>query len=363
MRNRNKLVFRLTVFFLATLVAVSSLSALTVRAETKLKVLNAGSLMVPFKKIEEEFEESHPDVDVQIEGHGSIQVMRHVTEIHDKVDVTAVADYSLIPLLMYETNLPGTDKAYADWYIEFATNNLGLAYTESSEYSDEINSENWYEIILRDGVNFGMSDPRMDACGYRALILTRLAEDYYGDPELFEKMIGDSFKNYKINSVDVAGLKKILVPQILQPKPRKVTLRGSSINLLAPLEAGGVDYGFQYESVARQHALKFLHLPPEINLGSKKFAESYSQVEVKLDYQRFSSVDPVFTGRRLTYGITIPENAPHPELAREFVEFVVTKPGKGIMENTYHPTLDPLVTDNMEGLPGTLRNLDITESS
>lgn len=363
MKNGNSVDLKLTVFFLVFALTVISLSGLTAEAETKIKVLNAGSLMVPFNKIEEKFEETHPEVDVQIEGHGSIQVMRHVTEIHDKVDVTAVADYSLIPLLMYETDVPGTDKAYADWYIEFATNNLGLAYTESSEYSDEINADNWYEIILRDGVNFGMSDPRMDACGYRALILTRLAEDYYGDPELFEKMIGDSFKNYKINSVDVAGMKKILVPQILQPKPRKVTLRGSSINLLAPLEAGGVDYGFQYESVARQHDLKFLHLPPEINLGSEKYADTYNEVEVKLDYQRFSSVNPVFTGRRLTYGITIPENAPHPELAREFVKFVVTEPGKEIMENNYHPTLDPLVTDNMEGLPGILRNLDITESS
>ncbi len=334
----------------------------TATAKTELKVLNAGSLMVPFDRIEDKFEETHPDVDVQIEGHGSIQVVRHVTEIHDRVDVTAVADYSLVPLLMYETNLPNSDKPYADWYIKFATNNLGLAYTETSSYSEEITADNWYEVLLRDDVNFGMSDPRMDACGYRALMLTRLAEDYYGKPDLFGNLITDSFKNYPIESVDLAGMEKILVPRILQPRSRLLTMRGSSINLLAPLEAGGVDYGFQYESVARQHGLSFLRLPPQINLGSEEYSENYRKVQVKLDYQRFSSVSPVFTGRRLLYGITIPENAPHPELAREFVEFVLTEPGREVMENSNHPTLEKPAVDGMENLPEQLKELNLKEA-
>ncbi|MFV9677306.1 MAG: substrate-binding domain-containing protein, partial [Methanosarcinales archaeon] len=102
--------------------------------QTKLKVIYAGSLIVPFEEIEKQFESQHPGVDVQIEGHGSIQVIRQVTDIHKEVDVLAVADYSLIPDMMYATP-SGED--YTDWYVKFATNQMVIAYNNQSKYADE----------------------------------------------------------------------------------------------------------------------------------------------------------------------------------------------------------------------------------
>ncbi|MBS3826003.1 tungstate ABC transporter substrate-binding protein WtpA, partial [Candidatus Bipolaricaulota bacterium] len=48
--------------------------------KTNLKVFHAGSLSIPFKQIEKKFEVSHPDVDVQLEAHGSVVAIRQVTE-------------------------------------------------------------------------------------------------------------------------------------------------------------------------------------------------------------------------------------------------------------------------------------------
>ena len=48
-----------------------------------------------------------------------------------------------------------------------------------------------------------------------------------------------------------------------------ILLRGASIQLIALLESGDLDYGFEYESVIRQHGLKLLSLPDEVNLGGK----------------------------------------------------------------------------------------------
>jgi hypothetical protein len=56
--------------------------------------------------MERAFEEKRPDVDVLMEGHGSIQCVRHVTELEELADVVAVADYALIPMMMYETSIP-----------------------------------------------------------------------------------------------------------------------------------------------------------------------------------------------------------------------------------------------------------------
>ena len=61
--------------------------------------------------MEADFEKANPNVDVQIQGHGTIQVIRHVTELNYKVDVMLVADYSLIPRMMYPTINPNTTKA------------------------------------------------------------------------------------------------------------------------------------------------------------------------------------------------------------------------------------------------------------
>jgi len=133
--------------------------------------------MVPFARIEKEFESQNPDIDVEIQAHGSIQVIRQVTELGQDVDVVAVADYSLIPMLMYATKMPD-GKPYADWYIKPATNTMVLAYTPQSKYASEINADNWYQIVSRPDVKFGLADPRMDAVGYRTLMLDSLAESY-----------------------------------------------------------------------------------------------------------------------------------------------------------------------------------------
>ncbi len=157
---------------------------------TELKVICASSLMVPFQEMEKEFEAVHPDIDVVVEGHGSIEAIRYVTELDTEADVVAVADYSLIPMMMYNHQVPGTSESYADWYVNFATNRLGLAYTKKSKYADQISATNWYDILSDPDVKLGIPDPNIDSCGYRALMMCQLAETYYGDETIFEKVLG-----------------------------------------------------------------------------------------------------------------------------------------------------------------------------
>ncbi len=95
---------------------------------TPLVVYAAGSLIIPFGDLEKAFESKYPDIDVQAQYHGSIQVIRQVTDLHIPIDVVATADASLVPMLMYATNDPDTGLPYANWYIRFASNRLALAY-------------------------------------------------------------------------------------------------------------------------------------------------------------------------------------------------------------------------------------------
>ena len=315
--------------------------------------------MVPFAELERAYEELHPEVDVQMEAHGSIQVIRHVTEIHDLIDVVVTADYALIPMLMYAGTVPESNQPYADWYIKFASNRLVLAYTPESRTADEVNAENWYEIIARPEVRFGLSDPRFDAAGYRSLMIVQLAESYYGNPTLFERVYLGRFKE-PITVEKSGGLQVIHVPELLETTPdSNIVMRGGSVALLALLESGDIDYAFEYESVARQHGLSYVELPPELNLGDPNYADEYAGVQVRLDYQRFSSVKPEFDGEVIGYGITIPTNAPHPEEAQNFVAFLLGPQGTAIMELNSHPIFTEPQADHFYALPKSLQTLTV----
>ncbi len=305
--------------------------------ETKLKVIYAGSLIVPFEEIEKQFESRHPGVDVQIEGHGSIQVIRQVTDIHKAVDVLVVADYSLIPDMMYATP-NGED--YADWYVKFATNQMVIAYNNQSKYADEITESNWYEILARPDVTFGFSNPMLDSCGYRTLMVTQLAESYYDNQTIFDDLIACNFEP-TISVTKEGDTYIVFVPEIFEPRAEKVVVRGGSVQLLALLEYGGLDYTFQYKSVAQQHGLRFVELPDQLDLSSTEYEDGYKKVIVRLGFQRFSAVGTERIGSPIFYAVTIPKNAPQPELAVEFVLFVIGEEGKKILGDMGQPPLVP----------------------
>ena len=342
----------LTAFLLAFIAGLTGCS----REESiELRVICAGSLMVPFQALEKAYEEERPDVDVLIEGHGSIQVIRQVTELQREADIIAVADYSLIPLLMYNV-LADNGQPYADWTIMFASNRLGIGYTQESVYSQDLNAENWYQILTRPDVRLGFSDPRFDSLGYRALMVIELAEDYYEDDNIFDELVTNSF-DPPIAVTGQNGARVISVPELVRPNETRIALRGYSVQLLALLQAGEIDYAFEYESVARQFGLEFSELPVEVDLSSTLYASDYGRVTVQLDFHRFASVTPSFEGQPIIYGITIPVSAPNYDGGVGFLEFLLGPEGQQILEQSYQPPVVPAQAENIDGIPLELRPL------
>ena len=311
--------------------------------------------MVPFAQIQKEYEAANPDINVEIESHGSIQVIRQVTELGQDVDVVAVADYSLIPMLMYQTLMPN-GQPYASWNIESVSNELVLAYSSKSRYADEINADNWYQIISRPDVRFGLADPRMDAVGYRTLMALKLAESYYGVKNIMKDVAGKYF-GLPITANDVNGISTIMVPELLEPTDSHMVLRGAHMQLLALLESNDVDYTIDYKSTVIQDGLQYLELPPEINLADINFAQNYQKVVVKLDFQRFKTVNPIFEGLPITYGMTIANNSQNKDAAIKFIQFVLGPEGQRIFQDCHQPELIPSQCDNINALPDSLKPL------
>ena len=327
--------------------------------KTPLVVYAAGSLIQPFDALEKAFEAKYPRIDVLPEYHGSIQVIRHATELHKPIDIVASADAALIPMLMYVTDNPETGQPYADWYIRFASNHLALAYHNDSKYADEINAENWAEILARPDVRAGFADPRFDAAGYRGLMAFALAEQRIGRYDLFAPMFADQF-TYGLTIFRDDDLTTITVPEVFETKRgAHVVVRGSSIQLIALLQSGDLDYAFEYESVIAQHDLGLLRLPDEVNMGEVAFEHLYEGVQVNLDFQRFATVKPEFRGERIGYGITIPSSAPNPEAAALFIEFLLSPEGRAVMDAHHHPLFETALADRYANLPESLQALTV----
>ena len=343
------------IFVLLSCVVVLTGCSATGAKKSTLVVLEADSLMVPFAQLQKQFELKNPNINVELQPYGSIQAIRQVTELGQQADIVAVADSSLIPMMMYQTKM-SDGKPYAGWDIESNSNQLVLAYTPTSKYAGEINSNNWYQIISRPDVALGLTDPRIDAVGYRTLMLLGLAASYYNDPTLVQDAVGSHF-SMPITADTLNGLTTVSVPELLEPTDSHLVLRNVDMELLALLQSGNIDYTLDYKSVVIQDGLNYLELPPEINLGNVSDAAGYQKVTVNMDYQRFATVSPVFQGSPIIYGMTIPNNAQNTTAAIKFIQFVLGPEGRQIFQNCNQPELMPPMCDNASALPGTLKTL------
>jgi molybdate/tungstate transport system substrate-binding protein len=327
-----------------------------------LKVYCAASLLFPLDKVDSAFERIYPDVNVELEGHGSIQVIRQVTELGNRADMLMVADYSLLPLMMYNSLVPGSNQTFANWYVRFASNKIVLAYTNSSRYADEVNTTNWFSILQRPNVVFGFPNPMIDSLGYRALMAVQLAEDYYKNETIFYDLITKNF-DPPISCIPNEGNDTIVVPDVQQPKGNNVLLRASSVQLIPLLESGVLDYCFLYLSNARQYGFRYVEFPDEFNLGNPQFNGLYDRVAVSFEHQRFATVTLDRVGETIYYGFTIPRNADNVDLAVDFARFLLSEQGREIFESVWHPILLPSYTDNMQTVPASLRSFVAQENT
>ena len=295
-----------------------------------LRIFHAGSLSVPLKQVAERFEEENPGVKVVLEPSGSVLAVRKITELHKTADILMTADYRLINDMMMPS--------YAEFNIAFASNKMVLAYTDKSRYSDEINSENWFKILMREDVKYGFSNPNDDPCGYRSPIVLALAEKYYGLDLLKELVIDKS--NIIVKKSD--GEYHIYIPKDFAPNPgSNLVIRSKSVDLIALLESGAIDYAFEYKSVAVQHGLKYVELPPQIDLSNPRFDEEYGRVRVSLFYGTDKQKEVV--GKSIVYGLTIPKCAENRYLAIKFINLLLSDVGREIFEKNGQSFLDRFI--------------------
>lgn len=324
-RKIKRPVFALLIIFSLLLFNFSGFGQENLQGE--LIIYHAGSLTVPVANLTKEFEILHPDLDIRTTAGGSRKISRLIAETGQKADILMSADYAVIDNLL----IPD----HADWNILFAENSMVIMYTDKSRYANIINADNWYNILLKNGVEYGHSEPNADPCGYRSVLLFQLAENFYQE--------------------------KGLNQELLNHCPKK-NIRPKSVELISLLETGVLDYAFEYESVALQHQImdntfKYIKLPKAIDLSSLEFIDEYAKATIEL-----SGAEPgktiITKGKPIVYGITMPFNGENRENSLAFLAFLFDKnQGLKIIQNSGQPIHDLEVITGADKLPSEIGNL------
>jgi len=258
-------------------------------------IFHAGSLAPPFGATEPGFEDEY-GVDVKREAKGSVGSTKKITTQGRSADVLGVSDFRLIRDMLVSE--------YGSWYAVFATNAMSLQYREDSPGADEIGPDNWWEILSRDDVTVGHSDPAVDPGGYRAVMSMQLGKEEMDGERLYEKATYDAIRD------------NMTVPT------------GTETKLEGQLESGKLDYALYYRSIASQSGLPYVDLQPHVDLSklNEKYASHYAKAEVEAGGN-------TYVGAPIAYGITVPSVAEVPVRGAQWVEHMITDPGRKALES------------------------------
>jgi molybdate/tungstate transport system substrate-binding protein len=271
-----------------------------------LVVFNAGSLARPLRAALDTFA-VREGIRFEQEQAGSLETARKLTELGRIPDVIALADYAIFPQILVPE--------HCSWYARFARNRMVLAHTSQSSHADSITPANWWRILLRSGVETGHSDPNLDPAGYRSLLVMQLAERYYRQPGLAER------------------LRRDVPARNIRPK---------EIDLVALLETGELDYAFEYESVAQGASLDFVAFPDSVSLGNMRDSSFYALASARI-VGRKPGDSITMRGEPIVYALSIPRRAEHPRLGERFVMFLMSDDGRRILRANHLDALDSAV--------------------
>jgi molybdate/tungstate transport system substrate-binding protein len=191
--------------------------------------------------------------------------------------------------------------------LPIARTEMVIAYSPHSQYAAALakagasGAKPWWQILETPGFRFGRTDPNTDPQGLNVIFMMQLAERYYHQPGLANKILGP-----QIN------------PQQIFQEPQ----------VMARVQAGQLDASSAYKTQPAALGLPFLSLPPEINLGSASMEKEYQQASLTLNGKTHRPSPLVFYSAVL-------KDAPQPKLAARFVAWLRGPEGRQILAR-YH---------------------------
>jgi molybdate/tungstate transport system substrate-binding protein len=313
----------------------------------KLTVYHAGSLSAAFKPLFADFT-CRTGIQITDVFGSSVGLARQCVAAAKPCDLYASADYTDIDLFL-------KPQGYADFTIVFARGRMVLAYSAKDVAAKNLMiadpdsgpfhapnsipkaSADWYRILTSPGVAIGGALPFMDPGAYRSYLIFQLAQEYYKQPLLYDKLMSH-----------------VVVPGPNAPH---------AASLLGKL----YDFQLTYEHNARAAAQKdpdyrYVDLPAEINLSDPAKDPYYTKnaVVVLPGLESSGKVQSVpVHAVSAAWGITLLRDAPDRDNAIKFLQMLLGSAGTAALNENGPAPISPaqVTSQDFSKLPTSLRSL------
>lgn len=218
----------------------------------------------------------------------------------------------------------------SNWAVGFASDQMVLAYSNATQSSAAANvielgntasssnaTSDWssfFTALTSGGVKIGISNPVSDPAGLRGWLVLEAAGYLYG-----------------------GGNQQAYVTRVLQNNANVTGTNAAA--LVAPLEAGQIQFLFIYKSAAVSDGLSFIALDSHVNLGSPSLSSFYSQLT-------YTDSAGKTAGAPIILCITVPQSAVNMAEALQFVQYVVQN-SKSLSSSGLQPFTVALLYNNV----------------
>lgn len=199
--------------------------------------------------------------------------------------------------------------------VPVASTQMVIIYSPKSRFVPEFEAaaqgrRPWYEVLQTPGLRFGRTDAATDPQGQNIIFTMLLAQKYYGQPGLTERIL----RGYQ--------------------NPQQIFTETS---LLSRLQAGQLDASSGYLSAARSHHLPFIRLPDEINLSNPEMGDKWYKA-VQFSIELPSGKQVTLGTQPLVFYAAALKDSKRPALAEKFVQFLQGPEGRKLLaDNGYSP--------------------------
>ena len=287
----------------------------------KVFVMYAGSLVKIFEKDLGPVFQTKTGYTYTGDGRGSLQIANMILDGQRRPDVFVSAGTIPINKLINSTSII-SKSPLAQGLVKFASGEMVIAYLPTSKFHTDLDKakkglEPWYQVLSEQGFKLGRTDPDLDPKGYYTILMSKLANSYYKDPNIKQRILEDD-KN----------------PKQLFPEE----------TLITTLETGHLDaiVAYKHEAIAR--GLEYIALPPQINLGNPSFSNFYKTATYTLPSGQTVHGEPIY------FSVTIPNTYQNLAGAKAFVKFLLSPDGSTILQRNGLDHINPVIQGHIRAL-------------
>jgi molybdate/tungstate transport system substrate-binding protein len=279
-----------------------------------LSVLGAGTLDTLFPQLASALVNETPGISAPTATQtyeGSLDITTAITSTGALADVAAVADFRLIPQLLEPT--------YAGYEVVFGSTPEVLVYNTSIAAFDGINESNWAEKLVNDVTTAGdqpmaVWNASTDPNGYNEIFSLELQGLLYG---------GNSTTFYSSLYGGAAGSPAVpnTSTTILEHESQAATL----------FKTGVVSAFITYRSYAVVNDLPYVSFNPIVGLQANNSTALSDYGQLSTTITSASGSPATVVPAPILFAITVPSNAPNPELGADFLHLLLSPQGAAIL--------------------------------